>query len=87
MKKAKTRYLILTIVFPVVSFYIIVWLYNLWFDTWDKIKYDRNYSPEFDQNKSTQNLIYWSVFVLCVILEIIFIKKYKNLKKERMKKL
>jgi len=65
---------------PVVAFYVVLWLYNIWFDTWDKIKYDPTYSPEFDQNKTTENIIYWAIIILSVLVEIFLIKKYKSFK-------
>ena len=83
MIKPKTLYLILSIIFPLVTFYIVLWLYNIWFDTWDKIKYDPTYSPEFDQNKTTKNIIYWAVIMLSFLIEIFLIKKYKLFKATR----
>ncbi len=83
MIKPKTLYLILSIIFPLVTFYIVLWLYNIWFDTWDKIKYDPTYSPEFDQNKTTENIIYWAVIMLSFLIEIFLIKKYKLFKATR----
>jgi heme/copper-type cytochrome/quinol oxidase subunit 2 len=77
-KNKKRIYLILTILFPIISFFLIVGLYNIWFDTWDKIKYDPTYSPEFDQNKTIENIIYWGVIIICAILEIILIKKHRQ---------
>ncbi len=80
MIKSKKIYLILSIIFPVVAFYVVLWLYNIWFDTWDKIKYDPTYSPEFDQNKTTENIIYWAIIILSLLVEIFLIKKYKSFK-------
>lgn len=77
MIKPKKLYLILSMLFPLVAFYIVLWLYNIWFDTLDKIKYDPTYSPEFDQNKTTENIIYWVVIILSVLVELFLIKKYK----------
>ena len=80
MITAKKTYLIISIIFPFIAFYIILWLYNIWFDTWDKIKYDPTYSPGFDQNKTTENIVYWAVIVLSILIEIFLIKKYKSFK-------
>ena len=80
MKKIRFIYLLLSILWPLISFYIIVILYNLWFDTWDKIKYDPTYSPEFDQDKTTENIVYWSVVIVCIILVIVFIRRYRKAK-------
>lgn len=80
MIKKKQIYLLLSIVWPIISFFIIVALYNIWFDTMDKIKYDPTYSPEFDQNKTVENIIYWIVVIICVVLELIFIKRYRSQK-------
>ena len=83
MINRKVRYLILSIAFPFVAFYIILWLYNIWFDTFDKIKYIPDYSPEFDQNRTAENIVYWSVIIFCIMVEIFIIKKYKSLKVRR----
>ncbi len=77
--KAKTVYIFLFILFPIIWFYLILWLYNIWFDTYDKIKYDPTYSPEFDQDKGIENIIYWSVIVVGFIIEIFLIKKYRSI--------
>jgi hypothetical protein len=76
----KKLYLIFAIIFPIVAFYIVLWLYNIWFDTLDKIKYDPTYSPEFDQNKTTENFIYWIVIILSFVIEFFLIRKYKSFK-------
>ena len=76
----KKKYLVLSIIFPIIAFYIILWLYNIWFDTLDKIKYDPTYSPEFDQNKTTENAIYWVLIMMFLVIEILLIKKYKSFK-------
>ena len=74
----KNLYLILSITFPLIAFYVVLWLYNIWFDTWDKIKYDPNYSPEFDQNKTIENIVYWLVIIFCIMIELFLIRKYKK---------
>lgn len=72
----------LIILCPIIAFYIILYLYNIWFDTWDMIKYDPSYSPEFDQNKSMESIIYWMFILLAFSLEIFlvycFVKKNKQ---------
>jgi hypothetical protein len=78
MITAKRAYLIISVFFPIGAFYIVLWLYNLWFDTWDRIKYEPAYSPELDQNKTLESTIFWLVILLAILMEIIFIKKYKQ---------
>lgn len=78
MKRKRLLYLVLCLVFPIVIIIIEANLYNLWFDTYDKIKYDPTYSPEFDQNKTIENIIYWVVLVVSLLIEILLIRKYKK---------
>ena len=80
MISRKTLYLLLSIIFPIVAFYVVLWLYNIWFDNLDKIKYDPTYSPEFDQNKSVENIAYWFAIIVFIMLEFLIIKKYKSIK-------
>ena len=68
------------IILPFMILIIEANLYNLWFDTYDKIKYDPTYSPEFDKDKTIENIIYWGVLVVGIIIEIILIRKYKSFK-------
>jgi hypothetical protein len=81
--KNKRLYAFLIILFPIVWFYVILWLYNIWFDTYDKIKYDPTYSPEFDQDKGIENIIYWSAIVLGFIVEVFLIRKYMKIRRRR----
>ncbi len=80
MISRKTLYLILSIIFAIVAFYVVLWLYNIWFDTLDKIKYDPTYSPEFDQNKTVENIVYWFAIIVFIVVEFLIIKKYKSIK-------
>lgn len=81
MKNKKRLYLGLCILWPIIGFYIVLGLYNLWFDTWDKIKYDPTYSPEFDQDKGIENIIFWSAIIVALAIEILLIKKYKKVRR------
>lgn len=80
MKKKNWLYLMMCIILPFMILIIEANLYNLWFDTYDKIKYDPTYSPEFDKDKTIENIIYWGVLVVGIIIEIILIRKYKSFK-------
>lgn len=80
MRKKKWLYLVLCIALPFIILMLEANLYNLWFDTYDKIKYDPTYSPEFDQDKTMENIVYWGVLVAGIIIEIILIRKYKSFK-------
>lgn len=76
----KNLYLVLCIVVPIVILIIEANLYNLWFDTYDKIKYDPTYSPEFEQDKTIENIAYWGIIIVGIIIEILLIRKYKKAK-------
>lgn len=73
--------LTLIIIWPVVAFFLILYLYNIWFDTWDKIKYDTTYSPEFDQDKNFENVIYWTIFIFSISFEALLIYLFVKIKK------
>ena len=36
-------------------------LYNRWFDTLDRIKYDPTYSPEFDTPAQWKNYVFYAI--------------------------
>ena len=48
--KNKTLYLVLSLVFPILLLIIVSNLYNLWFDTYDKIKYEPNTQKKLDKD-------------------------------------
>jgi hypothetical protein len=75
MTKIYKKYLLCTscILWPLFSFYLIVFLNNIWFDYLDMIKYDKTYSPEFSQNKFWENLVYYSVIIVSLMIEILLI--------------
>ena len=81
----KYIFLLSSIFFPLISFYIVLWLYNTWFDTWDRIKYDPFYSPEFDQSKIFENIIYWLIIFLSIMFEFFLIYKYQKEKTDKIK--
>ena len=73
MQNRKRFYVALSIIWLIVGFYIILGLYNVWFDTYDKIKYDPSYSPEFDRPNTMKNLVFWGVVLLCSLIELALI--------------
>jgi hypothetical protein len=66
MRKKKRLYLVLCIALPFIILFIEANLYNRWFDTYDKIKYDFTYSPELNQDKTVENIIYWGMLPVFV---------------------
>lgn len=74
--------LISTLVWPIAAFYISLYLYNIWFDTLDMIKYNQTYSPEFDQDKTYENFIFWSFIIASIVVELTLIVFYQSVKKK-----
>lgn len=83
--KRKQLFLILWIFWPVIGFYIVLHLYNKWFDTLDFIKYDPHYSPEAVADQTIVNLIYWSAIVLTIVVEVLLISMYKKSRRLKVK--
>jgi hypothetical protein len=73
-------YIVLSIVWLVVGLFIIVLLYNEWFDTIDRIKYDPFYSPEFDRPNPMKELVFWGIVLIYGSTEIALIYLVKKSK-------
>jgi hypothetical protein len=57
----------LTIIILVSGLILNSLLFNLWFDTLDKIKYDKTYSPESDIIPSWKYFVYYDCIVVFTI--------------------
>lgn len=74
----KTIYLIASILWILLSFIIAINLYLLPYSKMDNI--EPSYSPELDQNITTQRILFWGFIIFAIIIELFIIKKYKSYK-------
>jgi hypothetical protein len=56
-------------------------LYNIWFDSLDKIKYNRSYSPESDIIPFWKHFVFYVIVFLWTLVSIFLIVKFVKSKK------